>query len=492
MARKFIKAGAVLLALGLSATALAGCTAGGFGERGPNRDHDARARRQAHQRAPRGDAREAQRASHRKGERDPRPVLRRVGRLADPVQPPAALGRRQRRPHHHGNGLAVRVGERREGRLPSSLGGDAEEHAPKTWAQVDADGHWDLTKLDDGQIYFIPEDNFTQYTNHGFFYRGDWAAEAGFPDGEITKFEDFTKYFQWVKDNKPEAYPWDVAGDSESALIGYMQGHTDMQTIQQVSAGNYYPFQTTEADPNTVTSWYMEGDALLEAAELAKEWNEIGVWREDALNYDGDTRELLYAGPSGTDQHHTQTFIGQYLRQPDEEAARLRPEVLLLGSGERERLQGHPDARRHGGECQLRSTRRRHSRSTTCPQRRGELQAHQLRHRGHRLRRHGRRQARLPRGLRLVDRFARLELLGWTHGRVRADEGHRRTQQGGDLRRAQRSRRGLPVLDPPHQQGRDRPDARGDGGRALRSTSRSCSTASSTTRPRPSRKCARR
>ena len=33
-----------------------------------------------------------------------------------------------------------------------------------------------------------------------------------------------------------------------------------------------------------------------------------------------------------------------------EEAAGLRPEVLLLGPGERQRLQGHPDARRHGGE----------------------------------------------------------------------------------------------------------------------------------------------
>ncbi len=172
-----------------------------------------------------------------------------------------------------------------------------QEHAPKTWAQVDADGHWDLTKLDDGQIYFMPEDNFTQYTNHGFFYRGDWATEAGFENGEITKFEDFTKYFEWVKDNKPEAYPWDVAGDADAALTGYIQGHTDFQTIQQVSAGNYYPFQTTEADPYTVTSWYMEGDELLEAAELAKEWNEIGVWREDALNYDGDTREELLRRP---------------------------------------------------------------------------------------------------------------------------------------------------------------------------------------------------
>lgn len=186
-----------------------------------------------------------------------------------------------------------------------------QEYAPRTWEQVDAAGNWELTKLDDGQIYFMPEDNYTQWTNHGFFYRGDWATEAGFEDGTITKFEDFTTYFKWVKENKKDAYPWDVSLSIDAALTGYLQGHTDGQPLQQITAGNYFPFQTTESDPYTVGSWYMEGDELVEAAELAKEWNDIGVWREDALNYDGQTREQFYAGLSGADQHHTQTFVGQ-------------------------------------------------------------------------------------------------------------------------------------------------------------------------------------
>ena len=205
-----------------------------------------------------------------------------------------------------------------------------QEHAPKTWEQVDADGDWELTKLD-GSIYFIPEDNYTQYTNHGFFYRGDWATEAGFPGGEITDFEDFTTYFQWIKDNKPDVYPWDVVGANESALTGYLQGHTDLQTIQQVTAGNYFPFQTPESDPESVTSWYMEGDELIEAAELAKEWNDIGVWREDALNYDGDTREAMYAGLTGTDQHHTQTFIGQIVYNMTEKQPGSDPRMFHWG-----------------------------------------------------------------------------------------------------------------------------------------------------------------
>lgn len=205
-----------------------------------------------------------------------------------------------------------------------------QEHAPKTWEQVDADGDWELTKLD-GSIYFIPEDNYTQYTNHGFFYRGDWATEAGFADGEITQFEDFTTYFQWIKDNKPDVYPWDVVGANESALTGYLQGHTDLQTIQQVTAGNYFPFQTSESDPTSVTSWYTEGDDLIEAAELAKEWNDIGVWREDALNYDGDTRESLYAGLTGADQHHTQTFVTQIVYNMNEKQPGSDPRMFSWG-----------------------------------------------------------------------------------------------------------------------------------------------------------------
>ncbi len=204
-------------------------------------------------------------------------------------------------------------------------------NAPKTWAQVDAAKHWDLTKLADGKIYFMPEDNYTQYTNHGFFYRGDWAKEAGFENGEIKKFEDFTKYFQWIKDNKPDVYPWDVAKANESPLTGYIAGHSDFQTIQGVSAGNYSPFDTKGSDPYTVTSRYMEGDELVQAAELAKKWNDMGVWREDALNYDGDTREEFYAGQSGTDQHHTQTYLTQIVHNMNTKQPGSDPKFFWWG-----------------------------------------------------------------------------------------------------------------------------------------------------------------
>ncbi|RSM63917.1 hypothetical protein DMB66_21505 [Actinoplanes sp. ATCC 53533] len=204
--------------------------------------------------------------------------------------------------------------------------------APKTWAQVDKSGDWDLTKLDDGKIQFIPEDNYTQWTNHGFFYRGDWAKAAGIPDGTVTKFEQFTQYFAWVKKNKPKAYPWDIAKSNESALTGYLQGHSDWFTLQEVSTGSSYPFQidNSGATPK-VTSWYYNSDEFVAAAQEAKQWNDLGVWREDALNYDGDTKEQFYAGLSGVDQHHTQTFVTQIVDNMTKKQPGSDPKLFSFG-----------------------------------------------------------------------------------------------------------------------------------------------------------------
>lgn len=188
------------------------------------------------------------------------------------------------------------------------------ENAPKTFEQVEKDGDWDVVKYSDGKVYFIPEDNYTQFTNHGFFYRGDWAEEAGFKDGEITKFEDFTVYFQYVLDNKEDVIPWDVTGANASVspvpIDAYVAGHAKYQNLLGLSAGNYGLWNTTEDEPYTITSALMESDEWVEGAKLAKEWNDMGVWREDVLNYDGDTREEFFSGQSATDQHHAQTFYG--------------------------------------------------------------------------------------------------------------------------------------------------------------------------------------
>lgn len=181
-------------------------------------------------------------------------------------------------------------------------------YAPKTYEQVSADGDWEICKYN-GDIYFIPEDNYTQYVNHGMFYRGDWAKEAGLPNGEAVKFEDLDTYFSWVKENKQDCFPFDATKNSGILLMGYLISKTDNITIAGVNVGNYeFWYGKSKDDPFTVTSPFMEDDAIYEGAELMKKWNDMGVWREDILNYDGDTRESMYAGTSGSDQHHSQTY----------------------------------------------------------------------------------------------------------------------------------------------------------------------------------------
>ncbi|MDR1970836.1 MAG: ABC transporter substrate-binding protein [Treponema sp.] len=184
-----------------------------------------------------------------------------------------------------------------------------QKNAPQTWAEIPA-SHWDLC-TENGKIWFIPEDQYSQYTNHGMYWRKDWAAEAGVT--EVAKFEDLEKYWDAVKKNHPDAYPWDVAGAeyADLGLIGgYIQGKNQVQGIIGVATGNFGIFQYNVSDPFTVVSYYMDGNDLVDAAKLLDRWGKKGFWREDVLNYRAETRNLLRAGLSGSDQHHTQTYVG--------------------------------------------------------------------------------------------------------------------------------------------------------------------------------------
>ena len=184
-------------------------------------------------------------------------------------------------------------------------------YAPKTWAQVEEDGDWDICKYND-EIYFIPEDHYTQYVNHGLFYRGDWAAEAGLENGDVKSFADLDTYFNYILENKEGVIPFDANKNSGSVMHGYLVSNVDNIEFTNVYVGNYtFWFGESRDNPYVLTSPYMESDALYDAADLMKKWNDEGVWREDVLNYDGDTREAMYAGTSGADQHHSQTYYTQ-------------------------------------------------------------------------------------------------------------------------------------------------------------------------------------
>jgi len=189
-------------------------------------------------------------------------------------------------------------------------------YAPITYESVSAE-HWDMCKYN-GKIYLIPEDNYAQWTNHGFMYRGDWAKQFGLTDG-IHSFEELGRYFQGIKDNYPDVIPWDAAASGQAfgqqLSGGYFQSNTKTLFIDGLDVPIFYG--ASKEDPFTLVSPVMEGQEFIDFAKMMKEWSEAGYWREDVLNYTGDTREEFYAGQTGTDQHHTQTYYTTVRPQMD-------------------------------------------------------------------------------------------------------------------------------------------------------------------------------
>ena len=183
-------------------------------------------------------------------------------------------------------------------------------YAPKTWASVSAD-RWDKCKLN-GDIYFAPEDNYAQWTNHGFLYRGDWAKAAGLENG-VNSWEELGQYFQYIKDTMPGVIPWDANGSgssySDQMFGGWMASKTGAVAIEGLPVPLF--FGENKDNLYTLSKFYLEGDELVNFAKTMKAWADAGYWREDVLNYTGDVVQELREGVTGAHQHHTQTWKGE-------------------------------------------------------------------------------------------------------------------------------------------------------------------------------------
>ncbi len=185
-------------------------------------------------------------------------------------------------------------------------------YAPQTWANVPAD-YWELCKYD-GEIYLMPEDNYAQWTNHGYIYRMDWAKEAGLADG-VHSWEDMTAYWKYCKETFPDLVAlWDSDGTSYNAMSGgWITSHSDYVSIDGINAGAMWGGK--KDDLYTVYSPYMtETELLVEFAKLMKEWDEIGVWPTDVLNNTSMTEDMnadMYRiGQVAAVQKHTEMWTG--------------------------------------------------------------------------------------------------------------------------------------------------------------------------------------
>lgn len=175
------------------------------------------------------------------------------------------------------------------------------QYCPRTYANV-SEKDWDYCSYD-GKIYLIPENEYTQWTNHGFIYREDIAREAGL--SEIKCWGDLDTYFKYIRTTRPRMVPWDSDGKNIIHALGYIMSVKQYVPIYEL--GTYGMWGAYSIDPGKIVSPYYEGEAFIKFAKLMKEWDKIGVWRED-LNYAGKNEDEFYAGETAVIQHHTQNF----------------------------------------------------------------------------------------------------------------------------------------------------------------------------------------
>lgn len=178
-------------------------------------------------------------------------------------------------------------------------------YCPQTYAQV-SEENWDKCKYN-GIIYMIPEDNYEQWTNHGFMYRGDWAEAAGLDS--VDSFEDLTQYFEYVISAHPDVIPWDASGTEYTTATGYLQSKSYFIPISGLST--YSIWGSYKNDIKTISCPIYDSDLFIEYAQLMKKWNDMGVWRASVLNNSSNNTNELYTGDTSVIEQHTNKFYSE-------------------------------------------------------------------------------------------------------------------------------------------------------------------------------------
>ena len=182
-------------------------------------------------------------------------------------------------------------------------------YAPQTWASVSPE-HWELCKYD-GDIYLMPEDNYAQWTNHGFIYRNDWAAAAGLSNG-VNSWEELTTYLEYVTANASDlgiTVAWNSDGTNGVQMAsGWVASHTNYVPIDGISTGGLWG-GTSDDLYTLITPAYTDTDMMVEYATMMKKWSDMGVCPTDVLNnVSSDNRSEFRQGLVALEQHHTQTW----------------------------------------------------------------------------------------------------------------------------------------------------------------------------------------
>ena len=179
--------------------------------------------------------------------------------------------------------------------------------APDIWAARPQE-EWEYAKYND-EIFFVPQTEFSQYTDRGFEYRVDWADKAGLKDG-LKDWDDVNVYLKWVKENIPDIIPYELNNNKKELWWDWVHTHTDSYFLEAISTGFTNLFFLKAPDEYTVVCPVFDDDVIIPFGNYFKEWADKGYIREDAMNGAADEEQMFIEGLSALDERHIGNFIG--------------------------------------------------------------------------------------------------------------------------------------------------------------------------------------
>ena len=182
------------------------------------------------------------------------------------------------------------------------------KYAPNIYANTTADA-WNMCKYK-GQIICVPGNHYAQYSNHGMMYRGDWLKEFGMD--EIKTIDGLEAYWAKVVEvyGPQGVVPWNTKGGvGDLQLFSmYEAAYAQHLDINGLSIGQFPSIQGVSLDDPYTLCQPLTEDWFVDYAKLMKKWADLGFWPTDVMNSANDSRALLRAGLSASDQHHVATY----------------------------------------------------------------------------------------------------------------------------------------------------------------------------------------
>ena len=179
-------------------------------------------------------------------------------------------------------------------------------YAPNNWAKTSEAAKTQATF--DGHLICIPT-LLATYSAYGPYYRTVFEDGAVTYEGEVTNFEEYEAYMEWVQENTSITQPYQLYS-SGLEVDDMFYGYKGLYPIRGTSWLTVDPY----ADTFTLVPNY-DNEYTMEYLEMTSRWCEKGFWSKSALSDTDNTK--VQNGIAATAIHNVDTYQSRYIEKPE-------------------------------------------------------------------------------------------------------------------------------------------------------------------------------